>query len=374
MAEKIVNNSIEFMYSSNNAVGDLQRVLEKYFLYQKVLFIDEKFEYRESIKLLQNNVKCNIIVCKSICEIKDLETFACVVNVNNHGLDFTKSLCEKYKIPYSIVLTKVISYSNFIPKYRVDFAETKNCFLPMGIILDKQKVNKNIFLVDFFLETSSVCYELLEDKINSLFFNSKSGTKKLNDYLAQFKNLLVEKNVDNSFNEVCELYMFLCLKKSESDYSVLDNLSYLLQKNNQNLPTIKVKFIYKTLLLSLEKNYFLYYTNNFKDAVNHEKHVCKLKTFGITDYAYKNSIEENRFSFLLNEFRKKFLIDVEKEIEFTKILKYKIGELNLDELYKIHNLSKNLDFKTFLSLEPDVFHDNSFLQLLNNCGLLNYTL
>ena len=154
MAERKINESIEFAYASNDILNELKRELEQRFLYQSVLIVDEKYEYSGAIGLMQDNIRCKFVVARNLMAI-DTSEFDCIVCINTYCLNEVKIIAKKNAIPYICILTKMNSCSNF-NKFAFRNENIVECNFPMGIVLDSaQVINEREFISKFVLEASN---------------------------------------------------------------------------------------------------------------------------------------------------------------------------------------------------------------------------
>lgn len=378
MAERKINESIEFAYASNDILNELKRELEQRFLYQSVLIVDEKYEYSGAIGLMQDNIRCKFVVARNLMAI-DTSEFDCIVCINTYCLNEVKIIAKKNAIPYICILTKMNSCSNF-NKFAFRNENIVECNFPMGIVLDSaQVINEREFISKFVLEASNCWFEILENKISNLFFGASIDYDVVSDLL-NLKSKIIEmyccnrKNIDEFFNQASVLMVELCIKKSKTQFSVLDKLCYLFLKNNENEynKSIEIKYIFRMIVSSLECNFFKNFTTDLKGTINyevHQKYLTRMKTIG--NFSQK-TLPESKVNFLLNEFRKKLVslvLDDQKEIDLAKNV---ISDFNIDYLYNLFNYCMDKQFKNYLSFEPDVFEENGFLGLMYQNGLLNF--
>lgn len=378
MAERKINVGIEFAYASNDVLNELKRELEQRCLYQSVLIVDEKYEYSGAIGLMQDNIRCKFVVARNLMAI-DPSEFDCIICINTYRLNEVKIVAKKNEVPYICILTKMNSCSLF-NNFAFQNENIVECNFPMGIVLDNaQVVNKREFVSQFMLDASNCSFEILESKISNLFFGTSIDYDVISDLLnlkAKIREVYCcdRKNIDEFFNQASVLMIELCIKKSKTQFSVLDKLCHLFLKNNENEfnKSIEIKYIFRMIVSSLECNFFKNFTTDLKGTINYEVHQKYLGQSKMIGNFSQKSLPESKINFLLNEFRKKLVslaFDDQREIDLAKNV---ISDFNIDYLYNLFNYCMDKQFKNYLSIEPDVFEENGFLGLMYQNGLLNF--
>lgn len=377
MAEKIVNNGIEFAYVSSNASIELKKELEKYFLYQNVIIVDRYYEFGNIISKLKENVMCNIIVERNFESIKDFENISCIIVVNSHDLNNIKLLCKEQNIPYILALTDIcdsLSFKNYLYKNGSNYTD---CNYPLGIVFSIEYIfNKSEFISKTILEISSLSFDFLQDKINNLFFqknkieyNHKTSKKILQD----LQNFII--NNDNSTKsvvDVCKIYLSYSIYQSKIHPNVLDNLTVLHNLHYKEKNSVETKYIFSLLITSLEKNFFLYYTNSFQNTINYKKHIEYLSSINQKSSFNRDRLVNGKINFLLQEFRNKVLENIKIQLSFENYIKSQIADIDVDYLYNIFSKIKDVQFTNLICIEQDIFNDINFLTIMYNSGLLNF--
>ena len=377
MAERVVNSGIEFAYTSEHIEVELKLELEKYFLYQTIIVVDKFFEFGETIKKLEQNVKCNFVVTHDINEIDSFENISCLIIVNNHDIDDIKLLCYKQNIPYIIAMTDLANSMCF-KNYAYGQCKIVQCNFPLGIVLSQSSItNHSYFVSRAILEIGSLSFDILQKKLNNLFFGENieykefAGQKKL---LIELQTVLGERREDIKAlsKRIATLYLSYGLISSKDKPSLLDNLIYLYSLNNKNRYLIEIKYAFSLIVTSLEKNYFIYYTHGFKSYIDYEKHQEYLTSTNLKSNFVTHALPDEKLNFLLDEFREKLLEYVKSQIAFEKLVKNMIAEIDIDFLYKTFVAIKDKALTNYLSLEPDIFTTPNFLSILYKQGLLNF--
>lgn len=381
MANKIINNSIEFAYASENPIIELKKELEKHFLYQTILIVDAKYEYSCQIEKMKNNIKCNFKVCRDIEKIDNLEQVGCVININSFNINKIKNIVYKNNIPYVVILNKIVDASIFKSE-NIYNNKIIQCNFPLGIIFDKSQIfNKKEFVCKFLAEISNVTFENNQEKLNNLFYNVKIDYELLdglNKHYNKSKTILVNqcKDLDNLIDEIADLYVLLCIKKSKSNFSILDKLLYLfLQQNSAEYKNeVEIKHIFKIILSSLEYNYFKYFNINLKGTINYEVHKLKLEHYGIKTNFNQRLLPENKINFLLNEFKEKFVVRAKSEQDEIFDIKNLLADIDINYVYNLFNMYQTSQFIEIINIVSNVFSLDSILGLMYQCGLLNYNI
>ena len=379
MAERIVNNGLAFAYASNDAFFEIKSELEKYFLYQTVLIIDQNFEYGNVIERLIQNVNCNFLVSHDVKEIDFSQNIDFVVAINDKDIFEIKQKSFENKIPYMIVLTKAES-SCIVSKYILKNEREVEVNKPFGIILDKSQVfEKKNFVCKVILEMSSVKFDIVQKKICNLFYSKKIDYDLISDQEKVLSNLMKifeNDNFDNSklFDEICDLYVTNCIKKVDDEIGILDKLALLyFEFCSQNYSKyIEIKHIFKQTLQILEKTYFEKYQNGFKNSINYIVHQNKLVEYGKHSEFKAVMIPESKINFLLEQFKNKLLSLSKEQIDFDEKIKNIVADRDIDFLYGLYSYVDRDIFVDMLSLQPSIFIEPSFLSLIYSQGLLNY--
>ena len=381
MAEKVVNSGIEFAYATENAELELKRELEKYFLYQNILIIDECYEFGAVINKLQSNTKCNFVVERSIEKINNFDSFSCIINVNEHNLDKVKILAYQNNIPYILALTTLcdaLCFKNYA--YNQNF-EVIKCNFPIGITFSIDQIfNQQVFVCQSILEVSGISFMLLQQKICNLFF--ENNIKNLDAFKQlEIKKIINElcfviKNRDEIskkyIKKIASLYLSYGVLTAKIPPNVVENLVVLYKSSKKMKYIIETKYAFILILTSIEKNFFKYYTNNFKCSINYQKHQNYLNSIGkVASFNFVN-LPENKVNFLLDEFREKILGYVKTELSFQNFIKNSIAEIDVDFLYSTFSKFKDLSLTNYINIEQDLFKNYNFLTIMYQCGLLNF--
>lgn len=378
MAKRAINSKIEFAYVSDSADVELKAELEKYFLFQSILVVDSYFEFGDKIAKLQQTTKCNFVVTRDINTIKNFESFACILVVNNHQINFIKQVSAQNNLPYILVLTDVVDGSVFKKYYYTQSAKICNCFLPMGIVFCSDLIfDCNKFCCKALLEISGLSFLMLQQKLEKLFFSKNINYNLFNEQqklLLDMQNMLDNRTegIGELAKKVAKLYISYCLLCGNAELDVLDNLVYLYFRQNGTklLPTVKYAFV--LVLASLQKNFFKYYTANFQDTINYSQHQKYLSSAGLNFNFEVQQIPSSKLNFLLNQFRDKLGQYVCAELNFEVMIKNIVAEIDVDYLFDVFERIKAIPITNYINLEPDVFNCQNFLTLMFQTGLLNF--
>ena len=377
MAERVVNSDIEFAYVSENVEVELKRELEKYFLYQNILIIDKYYEFGDVIQKLKQSTKCNIIVERNVESYKNFDNISCVINVNCNDLNFIKMECYKNHIPYILALNKICDVF-YVKNYVYKNFKLEKSNYPIGIIFSVARAfdNKKL-LCQSILEISSISFISLQNKICSLFFsnyNDKPDLFNNKKILQEFLNLLQNKdsNCKKYTKDLISLYVSYLLFSSKQQPSLLDNLIELYKISNNSNNIVEVKYAFILIITSLEKNFFQYYNTSFKNEIDYKKHQEFLTSLSLKPKFNIISIPSTKISFLLNQFRRKFLDYVKTELALQNIVKNHIAEINVDYLFETFSKFKDLNIINYLNIEQDIYSSQNFLTIMYNEGLLNF--
>ena len=380
MAEKIVNSGIVFAYATNDAVFEIKRELERYFLYQTVLVVDESFEYGQQIENLRQMVNCNILVSHSFKDFDFSQNVDFVIAINDKNAFDIKEKCFQDKIPYMIVLTKVVTYSACSDKvFGVDNKQSQ-VNKPFGIVLDKSQVfDKKRFVCQAILEIGLTNFEIVQKNIENLFYGKKIAYETIDAQkknLESFEQLFEQKNYDNNllFNQICDIYLTNLLKKSSETVGLLEVLAslYCGYDSKMHGRYIETKYLYMQILCVIENDFFSKYKSGYKDVINYQIHQKKLAFYGKNSDFLPINLPESKINFLIEQFQNKFLQYMKQQNDFAEKIKNLLADTDIDFLYQIYN---DVDRKTFvdmLSLTPTIFKEQNILSLMYSLGLLNY--
>ncbi len=378
MAKRVINCEIEFAFASQNIDENLKCVLEKFFLYQNILIVDSHYEFGGIINKLEHNTRCKFEVCRNFKKVIDLDNFDCIIVVNSNDIDKVKQLCYEYSIPYIVALTKLCDGSVFKKYYFSKSNKIKPCNYPLGIFLDLDSAyDARKFVSNAIIEISSLSFEILQSKIEHLFFNNKINYESIDEKRKVIQNLqsVIEDRkgkIKEYIKNVAELYLSYCLLVAKDLPGILDNLLWLYNINSNSTNPIETKFAFKSIILSLEKNFFMYYTNKFIDTINYQTHQKFLANFQhFSSFNFKQ-IPIAKLEFLLDECRQKLLEFVNVSITFEKTIRNILAEIDIDYLYLLFSKNRTLSLTNYLSLEPDIFSSQNFLTIMYQLGLLNY--
>ena len=378
MAKRNINQKIEFAYVNENIEKSLKYELEKRFLYQHILIVDEHFEFGNTIDKLCHGVMCNFEVCRNIDLIKNFENFDCIVIVNDSFTNNIKTICKRYNIPYIFALTKICDSSNF--KRFLYYTQNKivECNFPLGIVFDLSTiVDWNKFLTSAILEVSSLSFEILQAKIENLFFNKKLNFENIEEkkkLIIKLQNTLDSRrdNIKEFSKKIASLYLSYCLTSAQNGFDVIDNLLDIYKRNNKTSNIIYIKQYFKTIMLSLEKNFFKYYTNKLIGTIDYKVHQKHLQYYGYELTFNIKNISNNKIGFLLDEIGKKLVEFVCSTINFEKAIKNILLEIDVDTMYDFESKCSNTKFTDYINLEPNVYQSQSFLMIMYQLGLLNF--
>lgn len=377
MADKIINNCVEFAYATQCPQAELKDELEKRFLYQSILVVDELFEFGNTIKQLES-IRCDIKVARNAFEIQDIEKYSCILVCNCHNIDQIKLLSLAHNIPYVIVMTRVCDSSCFKPEFFERDASVKKCNYPLGIIFCTNYIfDAKKFVCKAVLEISSLSFQVLQQRLCNLFFAKSIDY----DCFADEKRLLRElqacvdtrrENIVEYSQKLAKLYVSYCLLASRQNFDMSDNLLFLCKMNGQNKMLVEVKYIFNLIVTSLQKNFFTYYTTSFCGAINYQKHCEALKSVNLCTSFAQNAMPVAKLDFLLAEFREKILDYVNTELGFERKIKNIVADVDVDFLFDIFEKCKNVPYTNILCIEPDVFERQNFLTVMYQSGLLNF--
>lgn len=382
MAEKIVNNGIVFAYASNDAFFEIKKQLEKYFLYQTILVVDENYEYGKQIDDLKQNINCNFVVCHNIKQVDFFQNIDFVVAINDKSIFEIKQKCFENKIPYMVVLTKVASFS--VCTDHVFDRDQKQVLTnkPFGIVLDKSQIfEKKKFICKAILEISMSNFEITQKNINNLFYGKKIDYDLMLDEKKSLDNLVLlfdKKNYDTKllFDEICDIYVTYLIKKSSDDISLLEILTFLYLKYDKQIHDrfIETKYLYMQTLCLLQTKFFAKYQSGYKDAINYQIHQKKLAFYGKnSDFLIKN-LPDSKINFLLEQFQNKFIEYTKQQNLFNEKIKNFVADTDIDFLFDLYNNVDKDIFVDMLSLEPTIYKEQNFLSLMFCLGLLNYSI
>lgn len=378
MAQKVVNSNIEFAYASENAEIELKKEIEKYFLYQNVVIFDAHYECGELIDKITSSAKCSFKIVRNFEQLFGLENIDALILVNDNSIDKVKKYCFDYNIPYILVLTKICDA--FVVKsqlYAENFSAV-SCNYPIGIIFDiKQFSVAKVLTSQAIMEISSLSFDILQTKLENIFFGSPIDYEYITSQqkIIQALELIVnerKEDINGFFKRIIQLYLSYLLVASKSKLNVVDNLLYLYKRENKYGNLVEVKSLFKSIILSLEKNFFLYYTNKFASTINYKIHKKNIDLHGFSlNFGSKNIIF-NKIDFILNEFRKKLLNYVNASINFENTIKNILADIDIDNLYSMTLKLKDANLTDYISMEQDVFSSQNFLTILYGLGLLNF--
>lgn len=380
MAERIVNEKIEFAYVAHNIVLQLKQELENRFLYQQILVVDCKYEYGRRLEKMQNEINCNFKVVRNLSEINQPNNYACVIDINCNDLQSTKHFCKKHQLPFVVVLTKVVEPSCFCGEYISNSCKIENSNFPLGILLDKDEVfNKKNFVCSFLLELFGTSFDEMQDKVDNILFDANLDVEK-NSELAMFRKEVLQVfqekqlNLQSMFDLFSEYYIMLCLKKSCQRISLIDKLNYIYSKCQSNKNTVQNRLIFRLVLTSLMLNFFKYWNINLKSTINYQKHVEFLSDNKF-NYNFKSLVlPEQKLCFVLQEFRDKFIGYAQTEQRQFEMLKNIIADIDVSFLYAIFNRDYGKNITNAICVESDIFDSKDILSLMNSIGLLNFSL
>lgn len=379
MAEKIVNNGIVFAYASNDAVFEIKKELERYFLYQTILVVDENYEYGRKTEALRQTTNCNFIICHDFRHYDFCENIDLVLAVNAKNIFEIKNKCFKNKIPYMIVLTKVVSHSVCGDKI-LDNYNQMLVNKPFGIVFDKSEIfDKKKFICQAVLEIGMTNFDILQNNILNLFCGKHINYDLVDDENKNLNNLICffdNKNFDlNSvFDKICDTYVTNILKRASDDVSLLEILSMLYCSFDKELHDnfVETKYTYMQVLSLIELQFFERYQSGYKDQIDYATHQKKLAFYGkSSDFCIK-SMPENKINFLVEQFQHKFLEYMRQQNDFTERIKNFVADIDVDFLYNLSNNINREIFVDMISLTPTICSELSFLTILFSLGLLNY--
>lgn len=379
MADKVINSKIQFAYASNNAIVELKREIEKHFLYQNILIVDEKYEYSRMIDKMQHQISCSFKVTRHVDSFAEFEKYACILCINDYSLHKIKSISKKYSIPYIVVLTKVVEPYKLSLNYINDDCKILQTNFPIGIVFDKTEVyNKKQFVCNFLLETFGTSFDEMQDRINNIFFDmpiNYEKTTEISNFRSEVKQqmLLKQTSFDNMFDIFSKMYLQLCLKKCDTEISLIDRLGFLYQKTNKNCKNIiKCRYMYRLILNSIIGNFFKFWNIKLKSEIDYQKHIEFLSNSKLNFNFKTNSLPERKLVFLLNEFREKFIFYTQQETTQNNFLKNLLADLDITYLYTIIDGRYEQNIVDLISVEPDVFSTPNILTLMSASGLLNF--
>lgn len=377
MANRIVNSAIEFAYANYNIENEFKKELEKFFIYQNIVVIDANYNFGLLYDKLEHSTKCNFKKIKSIDQIENFEVVDCIIVVDCNEINKIKSVCKQYSIPYIIALTKICDVSNFKNYYFDNIKDIKNCNFPLGIMLDLNSIyNKNEFVLLSVLEVSSVCFDITQKKLDSLFFGKQIEYGSLEtekNILGELETILEKRNenIEKFAKKVADLYLLYAISCAKDNFNMLDNLINLYKIQNKK-SVIEAKYLLRLIITSLEKNFIDYYSTGFKNEIDYEVHEKYLKEFGLSFDLKPTFFSENKINYLLKEFKEKLLEYITINIGFDKTIKAVLAEIDVDFLYKMIFNFKNQTLTNYICLEPDIFKTPNFLKIMYGFGLLNF--
>ena len=187
--------------------------------------------------------------------------------------------------------------------------------------------------------------------------------------------LKVVQNIDDLEDltkKMANLYLDYVIFLSKYEFNLLDNLIQIYKKSQKTSCNIEAKYIFSMILTSLQKNFFMLWTNKYQNCIDIKKHTEYLSNLNILPIFKKKCVPENKISFLLFEFKEKLLNYVNFEIAHKEIIKNIIAEINVDFLYNMFRKLGDLPWTNYICIEEDIFQKQTFLSILYNFGLLNF--
>lgn len=367
MAEFKLNDKIEFAYASNSILGELLTELEKRFLYQKVLVIDNKYQLSAEIEVLSKNAKCNFVVVKNLSEYPNLLDVACVIDVNCNDLYNVKTECANYKKPYVLLLTEIVE-SGFLNSQIVVKDKIVNCNYPLGVVLLYTKVlNVHDFVCKFLLEQTCYMFDVMQFKIDNLFFNKKNN--RLQELLCLNSNNICDiKNI----KKIAKTYLNISLQKAAQPLSLLDRISCIAcDVAFSGYYKIHMRFVLQHILTLIITDFFNLYTKKIKSTINIQQHQLRLQKYGFSSNFNLSLPAEQKIDFLLGQFKHKLLGYCKQQMAIINNCKNTIADINVDFLYKVYT-QKQTGLSDFICIEPSLFNKNSILKIMSANGLLNF--
>ena len=378
MADRYINDDIEFCINCESVEFEFKEKLEEKFLYQNILIVDSAYDLSENLDKLKKNVRCDFYEVKNIDSFVDFEKIACIVAVNEKNIDKIKKYAKKYCIPYIVVLTKICNFSTFKKYYYENENSVFDTNLPLGVCyISPKKTNLKRNIINGIIEISSLSFELLQSKLENLFFATQYDHKQNSEKKEIIINLerLIQNINDDCFvlnKQIVDLFLKAILVVSKDKMDMIDNLLWIYKNNEKFNNLVEIKYLFKQVLLSMEKNFFKYYQSKFKSEIDYKKHEQFLEKYNYKTNFAINKLPETKIEFILNEFRKKMVEFVDVSIHFDNTIKNIIAEIDVDDLFQMLNGYKKMGIANYLSVEPDLFCEKNFLSILYQLGLLNF--
>lgn len=170
---------------------------------------------------------------------------------------------------------------------------------------------------------------------------------------------------------MADLYLLYAISCSKEEPSMLDNLINLYQMYNKK-SIIEAKYLFRIIIISLEKSFIEHYSAGLKDTIDYSVHEKYLNTFGLNINFKHSFIAETKINFLLAEFKEKLLEYILIDINFDKNIKAILAEIDIDFLYEMIFKFKHQTLTNYICLEPDIFNLPNFLKVMYQLGLLNF--
>lgn len=275
-----------------------------------------------------------------------------------------------------MVLTKIFEISFLNNEILDENKKLTTCNYPLGVVLLKSKVfNKQDFICKFLLELSNFMFDILQSKIDNLFFNdSKNIFLDPDKVLSKLSiDLNIQKNTEEIFNKIANFYLVLCVKKTNTPLSLLDRITELFFCYETNLKNkIQTRFLLQNVLASLTKSFLLLFTKKYKSTLNINNQKIYLNKYSLNCDFKLSALPEQKIEYLLSEFRSKLVKYADEQLSSIIKIKSIIADINVDFLYQTFNLKFNNKLTDFICLEPNLFNKNSILKMFSYYGLLNF--
>lgn len=370
MAEIETNKKIEFVYASNNVLVELKQELEKRFMYQKILVIDDAYCFCGKMDNLMQSIKCEFVVVRKLDNI-DWEKFACVVVVNDNMIADVKKLCTQKNKSYVVLLTKLVDASVLCGQY---YHKNKilQGNLPLGVVLDKTEIfNKKQFVCNFVLQFCSYAFDQFQQKLDTLFFDAVNHAGMVQSHLILPEKFFALKDIEQLFEMSCQYYLLMCLNKSER-LSLNDRLFCMTEFFDGKKQNLQLKFLLQLVLAKLIFGFFVHWNKKLKSTIDLQKHSKMAEQYNVLCSYKTQMVSQQKVDFLLQEFRQK-LIDYSKDHQnFVQKAKDFVAEIDVGFLYQTYNAKTTTKITDLICLEPHLFGIQSILSIISDCGLLNF--
>lgn len=377
MADKIINDKLEFIYSEKNCLVKLNEVLEERFCYQRVLVVCDSSLSMIKIKEGLNSKKY-LLDLSPVSKIDYEKEYDCYVVVGSDDcINRVKSLAFLKKTPY-IILARVNNSFVIFNKKAYTKVLSKQVNYPLGIIFDMDNLyyRCNEFICEKTMEIVSLEECKLECIINKHIFESAqnySFCDTINNFVARVVDIkkVYAQDVFRAVDEMLSCFIDVGLFLSGyQDCEIVEVMANHL-KSERKLCFSQVMFISAQIITNIYLKFIENYRYNCSQPVNLEVHEQVLNRYKL-NYNQEEIYESKKFNFVLKNYKEQLK---ECVVRAQSVYEKVIDLCKYYSLNYLYNYSGNLSDKNYnnaLCLASDVYKGQSLLKVINSYGFLSY--